>query len=207
MIDSLIVTYGLFSFFDHFRYHVRIPWNLPERMNFYRNPLLRCACYLAKCIPIQRGGSREEVMATLEKCNQLLAEGKIIMVFPEGGRSRTGRINPENCTYGVGRFIEDHPECQVLCVYLRGDGQDTYSHFPVRGERFTMLMEPFLPERNGLQGLRAQRDYALRIIEKLSNLEELYFGLYGQRYRRFDFNREPREERESAITEPYIHVS
>lgn len=206
MIDSLIVTYGLFSFFDHFRYYMRVPWNLPEQVNFYKNFWLKCACYLAKCIPIRRGGSREEVLETLAKCHQLLREKKNLLIFPEGGRSRTGRINQENFTYGVGRFVDDHPDCRVLCVYLRGDDQVTYSYFPVRGERFTMLIEPFVPVRTGLQGLRAQRDYARQIIYVLARMEEKYFAMYRERYRRFDFRGEPREERESAVAESHMHV-
>jgi len=207
MIDSFIVTYGLFSFFGHFRDYLRVPWNLPEKVNFYKNIFYSCALYLAKCIPIRRGGSREEVLATLAKCHHLLQGGRSILIFPEGGRSRTGRINRENCTYGVGRFLEEHPDCRVLCVYLRGDAQETYSYFPKKGDTFTMMIKPFIPVRRGLHGLRAQRDYARQVIETLARMEEVYFAIHRKRPRRFDFSGEYRQEQGSQVYKASMHIS
>jgi 1-acyl-sn-glycerol-3-phosphate acyltransferase len=94
------------------------------------------------------------------------------MIFPEGGRSRTGRVNRENFSYGVGRFVEECGRCRVMLIYLRGDGQDTYGTFPRFGERFTMVAEVFDPGRVDGGGLRLQREYARRIVERLAALEE-----------------------------------
>ena len=60
------------------------------------------------------------------------------MIFPEGTRSRTGRIDTENFSYGAGRLIEHIPECQVLCIYLRGDKQNTYSSIPKFNDRLSI---------------------------------------------------------------------
>lgn len=206
MIDSFIVTYGLFSFFDHFRFYRWVPWNLPEKVNFYKNILYSCALYLAKCIPIRRGGSREEVLGTLSKCNFLLQKGRAILIFPEGGRSRTGRVNRENCTYGVGRFLEEHPDCRVLCVYLRGDSQKTYGYFPEDGDTFTMMIKPLVPVRKGLHGLRAQRDYARQVIDTLARMEEVYFAVYRKRHRRFAADGESGEEQRPRFHQTGIYV-
>ncbi|HOJ51116.1 MAG TPA: lysophospholipid acyltransferase family protein [Syntrophales bacterium] len=206
MIDSFIVTYGLFSFFDHFRFYLQVPWNLPEKVNFYKNFFYSCALYLAKCIPIRRGGSREEVLGTLAKCHFLLKKGRALLIFPEGGRSRTGRVNRENCTYGVGRLLEEHPDCRVLCVYLRGDAQDNYSYFPADGDTFTMMIKPLVPVRKGLHGLRAQRDYARQVIETLARMEEVYFAVYRKRRRGFEHDGESGQERRSALHQSGIYV-
>jgi len=206
MIDSLILIYGLLSLGDHFLHYERVPWNLPERDNFQRNPILATLCYLAKCLPVNRGGDREEMKKTLAACHHLLAHGQQILIFPEGGRSRTGRIDVESYAYGVGRFVAEHPDCRVLCVYLRGDRQDTYSDLPARGDVFTLAMEPFVPERVAGQGLRVQRAYAGQIVQRLARMEERYFACHRQRHRRSEVVREPGEERGSSFSRPGLHA-
>ena len=83
-------------------------------------------------------------------------------MFPEGGRSRSGRIDPESIAQGVGRLIKEVGDCRVLCVYLRGDAQRTWSNLPGRGDTFTIatrLVEP----RSALRGVRASRDLAAQV--------------------------------------------
>ncbi len=41
------------------------------------------------------------------------------MIFPEGGRTRTGRVDTEGFSYGVGRFVKEFPDLKVMCLYLR----------------------------------------------------------------------------------------
>ena len=206
MIDSLILTYGLLSLKDHlFRYGL-IPWNLPERANFHKHLALRVLCYLSKCLPLSRGGDRDEMNKILAVCHHLMASNQFLLVFPEGGRSRTGRINRENYAYGVGRFVAEHADCRVLCVYLRGDHQEVYSNFPHRGDHFTMLIRPFIPVRSELQGLRAQRDYAGQIIQQLSWLEEDYYAVYRQRHRRSQHAGESGPEPGQAFSRSRLHA-
>lgn len=175
MIDSVVLAYGLRSIFRYMVDFRLLPWNIPEQKNFQRNIILAAICYLSKCIPIHRGGDRDEMKMTLEKCSWVLAQGESLVIFPEGGRSRTGRIEKERVSYGVGRFIKDFENCKVMCVYMRGDGQETYSTVPRFGEKFTMMVETYSPERLQVNGLRAQRIYAGQIIEKLARMEEEYF--------------------------------
>jgi 1-acyl-sn-glycerol-3-phosphate acyltransferase len=179
MIDSLVVSYGMLSLADHILLFRRVLWNLPERKNFQRNLFLTLLCYLVKCLPVDRGGSREELQRLLEKCGRVLDWGQALLVFPEGGRSRTARINQENFSYGVGRFLEENSRCRVMLIYLRGDGQDRYSTMPRFGERFTMTVEVFDPGVVEVGGLRRQREYARRIIERLAGMEAEYFAGRG----------------------------
>lgn len=199
MIDSVIIAYGLQPLFRYMLDFRLLPWNLPEQQNFQRNIFLAALCYLTKCIPIHRGGDRDEMKSNLEKCSWVLAENQSLMIFPEGGRSRTGRIDPDGVSYGVGRFVKDFAACSVMCVYLRGDGQDGYSTIPKFGEKFTMTVETFRPERLSVDGLRAQRIYAEQIIARLARMEEDYFALHRQRYSGFDGPREQPEERRCAV--------
>ena len=179
MIDSLVVSYGMFSLADHILHFRRVLWNLPERKNFQRNPFLTLLCYLVKCLPVDRGGSREALQLLLEKCGRVLDWGQSLLVFPEGGRSRTARINQENFSYGVGRFLEEKSRRRVMLVYLRGDGQERYGTMPRFGERFTMTVEVFDPGVVDAGGLRRQREYARRIIERMAGMEDEYFAGRG----------------------------
>jgi len=206
MVDSMILTYAMFSLFRHMTDFQRIPWNLPERDNFQRNPILAVLCYFAKCIPINRGGSRDEMRQTLEKCDYVLGLGQNLLIFPEGGRSRTGRVDREGYSYGVGRFIREFENCRVMCLYLRGDSQHTFGSMPRFRERFTMKMDVFKPEKLASGGLRAQREYAGQIIRRLAEMEEDYFASRGERCDRFDGSREDREEPGCSIHQPRLHI-
>lgn len=179
MIDSAIVSIAMLPLRSYlFRFRL-LPWNLPERANFYNNPFLVIICYLVKCIPVSRGGDRDEMKAVLDKCDYLLDRKQSLMIFPEGGRTRTGRINTKGFSYGVGRFIKAHEDCRVMCVYLRGDHQDVYSSIPRFCERFTMSVETFKP-RTRYKGLRGDRDCAEQIVGRLARMEEDYFAACRQ---------------------------
>jgi len=180
MIDSLILQCAMAPLFGYMIRYRWLPWNLPERSNFQKNLFLTLFCYLSKCIPINRGGDRGHIRSTFDRCLYLMRKRESLLIFPEGGRSRTGRVAVEKASYGVGRLVANAPDCRVMCIYLRGDGQETWSGIPRFGERFTMKIEPFEPEMDG-KGLKAQRSCALQIVGHLARMEEEYFD--RQRYR------------------------
>jgi 1-acyl-sn-glycerol-3-phosphate acyltransferase len=182
-----------------------LPWNLPERSNFQSNIVLAVLCYLAKCIPIDRGGPREKTKKTLDKCIYLMRSGHNVMIFPEGGRSRTGMVNKEDFSYGVGRFVQDVEGCKVMCIYLRGDRQKTYSLIPSWGEKFSMQVEVFTPSVAGESGLRVQRDYAAQIINRLAQMEEKYFAVHRERCCGFDGSGECEKNTGFAVSKENPH--
>jgi len=180
-IDSAILNWSFASVWSYMRSFKIFSWNLPERANFYRNIFLRFICYLGNCVPIDRGGSREAVKKSLDKIAYLLQKGHVVTVFPEGGRSRSGRVDDSGFSYGVGRLVNKVQNCKVLCVYMRGHNQDSYSGIPRKGAKFFLDMELIEPKSPN-SGLRATRDYAAQIIEKLKQMETAYFATLGQRY-------------------------
>lgn len=179
MIDSLIIAYALAPLTRYFLDYRTLPWNLPERANFERNPLVALLCYLAKCIPVSRGGDRSHTRDTLDACIYLLTKGERLLVFPEGGRSRTGRISGDSFSYGVGRFVTAVENCRVLSLYLRGEGQTSYGTVPRFGERFTVMIDTFRPS-SPFNGLKGQRECARQIVERLQEMEERYFACRRQ---------------------------
>ena len=205
MIDSFILSYAIFSLGQHIINYKKVPWNLPERNNYKDNIFLTVLCYLSKCIPINRGGSREKMKESLEKCIYLLHNGETIMIFPEGRRSRTGQVDKEGFSYGVGRFIKNAENCKIMCMYLRGDKQDKYSAIPAWGEKFSVQMEVFTPKRTEGSELRAQREYSRQIIERLAQMEENYFALRRERCGGFEGNGEHLEKQGFALSKKNPH--
>lgn len=205
MIDSFLLIYAVFSFTRHFTNYKKLPWNLPETRNFQSNIFLAVLCYLSKCIPVNRGGSREKMKQVLDSCTYLLRHGHTIMIFPEGGRSRTGRVERENVSYGVGRFVQEVDDCKVMCLYLRGDKQHRYGLIPAWGDRFYASMEVLTPVRSAQTGLRAQRDYAQQIINRIADMEEKYFATHRKRHRRFEESDERAKKHGFALSEENSH--
>lgn len=200
-IDSVVLAYAIAPMRTYMLKFRLLPWNLPERANFQRSIFSTVMCYLTKCIPVNRGGDRGEMKLVLDKCMYVLGKGQTLLIFPEGGRSRTGRVDVNSFSYGVGRFLDGEENCKVLCVYMRGDGQDTYSTIPHLGERFTLDIAALEPERTSLTGLRAQRHYAEQIIKRLSGMEETYFASRRQRHSRFTACPEDTQEQGCSLPE------
>ena len=174
MFDSFVIGWALGSSGGYLRDFGALPWNTPEEVHFANTAWKRVLAYLYKCVPVRRGSDRAEVAKVLEKVRFLLARGQAVLVFPEGGRSRSGRVEVEAAAYGVGRLVTGLPGCRVLCVYLRGEGQESWSDLPRRGERFHVavaLLEPKSDQR----GLRGSLDVARQITAQLAELERRYF--------------------------------
>jgi hypothetical protein len=175
LLDSALVAWALGSplwFWMHFR---ALPWNVPEARNFAGTRLLQATTWLLKCVPIERGGDRREVGAVLKRLGFLLSRGDAVLLFPEGGRSRSGRVDREARTYGVGRLLSMVPGSHVLCVHLRGLSQETWSDRPRRGERFRVELALFEPKSDA-RGLRRSVDLSRQVLSCLADLEARHFA-------------------------------
>lgn len=175
LIDSAMIGWALGSPLSYVWRFSALPWNVPEQKNFAATPLQRALAYVYKCVPVTRGGNRGDVAETLARFAHLLRSGEVGLIFPEGGRSRSGRVELASAAYGVGRIVKDVPHCRVLCCYLRGDHQQSWSDLPVRGDRLRVTLAPFEPKAEG-SGLRASREIARQITARLAELEVAHFA-------------------------------
>jgi hypothetical protein len=174
LVDSLLIIWALRSPWRLILDPDSFAWNTPERTNFAGSPIHSILTYLAKCIPITRGGRRQDTGGVLDRVVHLLERGEIALIFPEGGRSRTGRVEVESAAWGVGRIVGSVPTCRVLCVYLRGDEQETWGSFPARGDTINVSLACIEPKSDH-RGARRSRDLARQITAQLAQMEEEYF--------------------------------
>lgn len=173
MLDSFVIAWALAPAWWYVTHYSSLAWNTPEATNFATTWYSRVLIYLMKCVPVLRGGDRGEIGKVLAKVGWLLSQGETALVFPEGGRSRLGRVDVDASTYGVGRLVKLEG-CRVLCVYLRGERQENFSVAPARGERILVEAVAFEPKTEK-RGLRGSRELSQQILRKLSEMERRYF--------------------------------
>lgn len=179
MIDSFLIGWALASSGRYLIDFDAMQWNTPERRNFASGAWMAALAWLAKCIPITRGGERAEVAGVLRRVQYLLSRGELALIFPEGGRSRTGRVDPDAAAWGVGRVVAALPGCRVLCVYMRGDEQEGWGSAPPSGDTLRLRMEVIEPACE-TRGLRRTRELAQQITAQLARMERAYFDQRAQ---------------------------
>lgn len=175
MVDSVILQY---AFGDYFLYlfHFRLfPWNMPAREVFFNNLFLKVFLFLSKCIPLDRKGTPEHHELVLNQAKYIIQHNEPFIIFPEGGRSRKGRFDIENLTYGIGKILYEVPGTKVLCVYLRGDKQENVSVVPEKDTVFYLAYELIEPKTQAQKKLQAEKELALQVGLTIKKLEEEYF--------------------------------
>lgn len=179
MIDSVILMWAITPWWHAFWDYRYFPWNTPEKTNYAHIPVLRLFAYLGKCVAVVRQAPKEQTRRFLAKIRALLLRGHSLMIFPEGKRSRDGRVDTRNFAYGTGKIVDDlqrlGSQPRILCVYLRGVGQETYGTIPRKGETFYVDFRVMEPE-SAYRGLRAQRDISRQIVETLAEMEDAFFS-------------------------------
>jgi hypothetical protein len=175
MVDSFLIAWALAPTWRYVLGFDLLPWNTPERTNFAATRRNRILTYLAKCIPITRGGRRDEVAAVLDRVIHLTSLGEYALLFPEGGRSRTGRVEADTAAWGVGRIVGALPCCRVLCVYMRGDDQETWSELPKRGEHLVVDIACIEPKSDA-RGVRRSVEFSHQIVAQLAQMERKYLA-------------------------------
>ena len=112
MIDSFLVA--CFSCFPWALLKPSLaPYHPAAAENFFRGSVLAWFSRMWRCIPIKPGRIDPTALRVIE---ELLPQG-IVMVFPEGTRSRSGKVGKGRI--GVGRLILD-TDPQVVPVYVAG---------------------------------------------------------------------------------------
>jgi 1-acyl-sn-glycerol-3-phosphate acyltransferase len=165
------------TFSSHLRYFVNyrsFAWNLAAS-EYSRNPIFGPVCWISKVLFIHRGSRPKYLEDLFQVVSELLAQGDVVNIFPEGRRSRTGRFDDRKLAYGIGQILCRLPQdFSVLCVYLRGDGEAGFGAFPKRGTTFSVRVR-----RIDFQRLPESRDAATNVTQEIArqiqNLEDEYF--------------------------------
>ncbi|OIO07713.1 MAG: hypothetical protein AUJ52_09665 [Elusimicrobia bacterium CG1_02_63_36] len=114
MIDGFLVGYAVF-FPKTFIKPMLLPWLPAAYENFFGNPVSRFFADNWKCIPVKKGRKDFGAMKRMEAC---LKRG-IMIVFPEGTRSRDGRLLPPRS--GIGYvMLKNKAKAIPVCM----DGMD-----------------------------------------------------------------------------------
>ncbi len=174
-IDSALMLWAFGSnpwYFLHFR---AFSWNLPAGDFFKKKFSYRVVAFLNKCIFIHRDGSKQHKDSILGMCRYLVSRGEIVSVFPEGRRSRSGRFDREKITFGVGKVLSTIPGCRVLCVYLRGDKQITYTDYPAKHSVFQVSTKVIQPTTSAT-GRQAYFELVTQIADAIEGMEAAYFS-------------------------------
>jgi 1-acyl-sn-glycerol-3-phosphate acyltransferase len=182
LIDSMILNWLLTNPMTYNWNFRKMPWNVPELRNFGRNPVLRLMCYLGKCIFVERGGSIKARKQTFQQLRTLLEQNQVVCIFPEGGRTRTGKFDQDRLTNGAARLATQVPNTKILCLYLRSDKQKGYSKIPPRGSLFSCsarLLQRDPPPPYGL-GTRTKDDAVIALTSLIGTtiaaLEQEHFA-------------------------------
>ncbi len=167
-VDSVLLIYALSH---HMRYVFNfrtLTWNLPA-IEYSKNPFFALVGICGKCIFINRKGSRDHFEAIFEVAAELMRAGEPFTIFPEGRRSRTGYFDDRKLAYGIGKIATRLPELQVLCFYMRAEGQQGHSGFPKPGSCFKLTMKrlEFRPTANERETVQTVTETIARTIRDM----------------------------------------
>ena len=96
-----------------------IPIRFLSKKEVYKFPLLGSAMRGARMVPLDRDLGRRELASIISSTRLLVAEGRSLVVFPEGTRSPTGEMLP----FKTGAIhIAARVGCPLLPVAIQGTG-------------------------------------------------------------------------------------
>ncbi|RMG20375.1 MAG: 1-acyl-sn-glycerol-3-phosphate acyltransferase [Deltaproteobacteria bacterium] len=107
---SLVDILVLFRLFKHFKW--------VSKIENFRVPFIGWNMWLNRYIPLVRGDAAS-ARKMLEACKEALAEGSSVMIFPEGTRSKDGRLRP----FKSGAFrLALQCKVPILPIVIEGTG-------------------------------------------------------------------------------------
>jgi len=173
-VDSIILITTFANHFwypFHFRRHM---WNLAAK-EYAKNPIFLFVCYFSKVLFISRENEKNNDYPTLKTAIKLLRCGHIVLVFPEGRRSKTGRFDDSKLAYGVGKIISEIGECRVLCTYLRcPELGEKARGLPALGSKYTILTE-LVHYNKKSWGSHPAAGITRDVADRIKKLETKYF--------------------------------
>lgn len=178
-IDSALIIWALASNFWYLFNYKAFTWNVPAGDFFKKKLHYHAVLYLTKCIFIDRKGSPAHKNAVLNLCRYLLAKGNIVLIFPEGQRSRDGRFDIGRLRFGTGKILTSLENARVLCVYLRSPLQTGFSNYPLKGSHFDLRMKVIQPSVDGTSKKLASINAVKEIGAVIEQMEMEFFAAHG----------------------------
>jgi len=138
------------------------------RSNLFPNPLFNKICLSLGWIPLRPERLDRHAFGIAQ---QLLKEGKAVVIFPEGTRTHNGQLQPGKPGLGV---IVAEAQCPVIPVYIQG----TYEFLPM-GSSWPRLSrveikfgQPlhFHEDNQGLQGKTFFRHISQTVMTRIAEL-------------------------------------
>ena len=133
MLD-ILVLYGLFR-----------PFKWVSKAELFRVPVIGWNMWLNDYVPVRRG-DRESIRDMMDRCRAHLARGAPVLLFPEGTRSRDGRLGPFKD--GAFRLAID-ANCPVIPIVVTGTSDALPKHGRVLRQRMhahVRVLAPILPD-------------------------------------------------------------
>lgn len=179
-IDSALVIWALASNFWYLFNYKAFMWNVPAGDFFKKKLHYHAILYLTKCIFIDRKGSPAHKNAVLNLCRYLLAKGNVVLIFPEGQRSREGRFDVDKLRFGTGKILTSLENARVLCVYIRSPKQESFSNYPPKGSHFSLSMKLIQPNVEGVSKKQASIGAVKEIGAEIAEMEREFFASQGK---------------------------
>ncbi len=179
-IDSALIIWALASNYWYFFNYRAFTWNVPAGDFFKKKLHYHAILYLTKCIFIDRKGSPAHKNAVLNLCRYLLAKGNVVLIFPEGQRSREGKFDVDRLRFGTGKILTSLENARVLCVYLRSPSQKAFSNYPPKGSRFSLNMKLIQPSVHGPSKKQSSITAVKEIGAVIEQMEKEFFDTHPE---------------------------
>lgn len=127
--QSLLDILVLFRLFRHFRW--------VSKLENFRIPVVGWLMRMNRYIELERGKS-ESIRRMMSACEQALAQGNSLLIFPEGTRSESGALRP----FKTGAFeLARNARCPILPVVVDGTSRALPKHGLVLQGRHSIRVE------------------------------------------------------------------
>ena len=160
MIDGFLI--GFAAFFPRALWKPWLmPWHPAAYENFFANPIMAWFSDNWKCIPVKPGRKDFGAMTRMERALRI----GVMTVFPEGTRSRDGRLLPPRS--GIGYvMLKTRPRAIPICMEAM-DELLPVGHFFPRFFRTVMIYYGKPVDLSEFYGLEQTRETAQACIEKV----------------------------------------
>lgn len=142
------------------------------KQSLHEIPLFGSAIRACYSFPVRRGGLDH---GALRRAVQLLTDGNLVLMFPEGTRTRDGRLQPGRPGIGM---IASKADCPVVPGYLHGtfEAMPAGSLFPRPARTSLHFSEPLTfpsPDRddNAKSRRRRYNDVAKTVMEAIEDIK------------------------------------